>query len=858
MNLLTRPMRQPSYRSMSGNISPSFGIRPRILATLLSLGTFGALAPVNAQQARPNTLPVFGQPISGNQDSRATVLNSANLAFSDAAEIRYDGVFAADEVYRSIQGHAVGLSAPLFGGLAVGFRFDAMNPPPGVGATFQADYQWFTTAIAYALNSSLAFGTSFQWANSKGPFAADLFLWNLAATYRPTTWMSISGLANSVNAPVNRYGSSMPATWDLATSFLPTGRKNVELGLEAKFFPAESLWRPRATLGIEIPYFGKINGEFQTTDPSQSNVEWLAAINLALYVNSSSGSLELNGGTVTGTAVAPSGTWSGTAGFALKIARENTGTEGFSHAVKYDFDHALGVREHVHTLRSLWSLVDEPSVKGVVFNIKSSPSSSYAHLQEMRDAIFYLQQNKIKVLCLLEDAGAGALYLCSAADWIQIAPAGGIRYAGQSVQRMYYRGLLDKLGIQADFVRIGDHKSAPESFTRKEATEVAKADTIDLLQQVEKSFVTGIAQGRKLSVDDVRYAAKKGPFLAREAFDSKLVDSVDFPDSLKRPMTQLFDGPISIGSSSRASRKSTHYATGRRLGIVYVDGDIMSGESKKIPFLGINIVGSDTISDTLRSLSNDPSIGSIVLRIESPGGSSVASDQMWREVQLAARQKPVIVSMGSIAASGGYYIASPATHVFANPLSITGSIGVYYGKANVQQLLGKLGLSTQTYRTSSHADAESIFRPFTSEERHVLSSKIDQIYDLFLDRVSEGRKLPKAEIDKIGQGRVWTGIQAKENHLVDDLGGIRQALAFARIAGGLDEDCQIAEYPVIHTSLLGSLLGIEGIHASETSALSELAESPIVQTAASLIAPFALYPEGQAMTRMEYATIFDL
>jgi protease-4 len=265
----------------------------------------------------------------------------------------------------------------------------------------------------------------------------------------------------------------------------------------------------------------------------------------------------------------------------------------------------------------------------------------------------------------------------------------------------------------------------------------------------------------------------------------------------------------------------------------------------------MQLVGSYTIAETLKRVRENPLFAAVVLRVESPGGSSMASDVMWREVLLTARVKPVIVSMGDIAASGGYYIAAPATRILASPLTITGSIGIFYGKADVTELLHKIGVNVEVYKTAARADAESVFRPFTEEEHHELESKVAQFYDVFVSRVAEGRKMTKAAVDRVGQGRVWTGEQAKERGLIDELGGIRQALYEARQLGHLPEDAPIVELPKIPTSLLGQLLGIEGLHASD---LTTTLPASVMQLAKAM-APFLVHSSDRPLARIEITKI---
>jgi protease-4 len=231
----------------------------------------------------------------------------------------------------------------------------------------------------------------------------------------------------------------------------------------------------------------------------------------------------------------------------------------------------------------------------------------------------------------------------------------------------------------------------------------------------------------------------------------------------------------------------------------------------------------------------------------------MAADVIYREIQLTTKVKPVIVSMGSAAASGGYYISAAGTRVFANPLSITGSIGIFYGKADVSELLRKLGVNIEVYKTAPRADAESIFRPFTDDEKTELKRKVWQFYDVFLQRVAEGRKLTKEQVDAVGQGRVWTGEQALQHKLVDELGGLRQALAAARALAHLPEHAPIQELPPPDTSLLGRILGIDGVSESLPSHLQVL--PPAMMDLVRALGPFVVHPADKPLARMELTRV---
>jgi protease-4 len=309
---------------------------------------------------------------------------------------------------------------------------------------------------------------------------------------------------------------------------------------------------------------------------------------------------------------------------------------------------------------------------------------------------------------------------------------------------------------------------------------------------------------------------------------------------------------VSLRDDPRPREAPERFGNRKQVAIVYVEGDMVDGKSRDVPLIGSRLVGSYTIARTLKQVREDPHVGAVVLRVESPGGSSLAADVMWREARLTAKVKPLIVSMGTYAASGGYYVASAGNTVFANPLTITGSIGIFYGKADVSELVKKIGVNTETYKTSPRADGESIYRPYTDDELRELQIKVQQLYEIFLDRVAESRKMTRDQVDAVGQGRVWTGRQAAARHLVDRLGGIREALDEARRQAGLADDAPIAELPVPETTLLDLALKLAG--ASEPPAALSALPAPILDIARAL-APFALYEGDVGLARLEIAPV---
>jgi protease-4 len=352
--------------------------------------------------------------------------------------------------------------------------------------------------------------------------------------------------------------------------------------------------------------------------------------------------------------------------------------------------------------------------------------------------------------------------------------------SGLAAEVTFYRGTLDKLGVEAQFEGVGKYKNAPNQLTEKGLTAPHREQMEALVGTLFEQYVRGIAEGRGLEPGDVRSLVDRGPFQAAEAKEAGLVDELLYRDEVEDriPAAGRLD-PVRYVKSGRG-----FFDARPKLALVYAAGDIIPGESQSSPFGG-ELAGSDTIARGLRQAREDDAVRAIVLRVDSPGGSGTASDAVWREVALARRTKPVVVSMGDYAASGGYYIAMGADAIVAQPGTITGSIGVFSGKLSLRGLYGKLGISQQTVQRGKNASLFSDWAPWTAEERAKVRQLNEAFYRAFVAKAAEGRKKKPEEIEAVAQGRVWTGEEALAAGLVDALGGldgaVRVALERARI-----------------------------------------------------------------------------
>jgi protease-4 len=830
----------------------------------LAIGTVAGAAHADPLPTSAEHVPSPGRSVATDDTTDAIVQNPANLAWLPAPELRWTWVRCPDEAVKVGCGHAWEVGTPLFLGLSTALRVDFVQPPwgggqEGVGFPYRGDdYFWVTWALASQLGHNAAFGLSLENSYSQNPYVDHLFGVSAALSWRPSPFLGLAAVAHDFNRPSWRplsplAGDILPVLdgrYTLALGFRPTGRRDVDLGLEVQYWQGADQWVPRATLGLDVPGAGRLFGSFEAGHVfgDHQGVEGTAGIELHFL------GLSAGGGALFGDGLGSAGT---TAEYATAAISGYTqpGIPAPSHAVWFRLEETPSTRGHVALLRRLWRLAADKDVDSVTLVVRAEPASSFAHAEELADAIRVLKSRGKKVLCSLEDAGTRALYACASADRIVLSPAGGIHYAGLAAQYVYLKGLLDKVGVQADFVRIGPHKSAPEQYTNEHASPVAAEDHLDILRNQEAVFVRNLSLYRHMSEARVRQVTAQGPFVATEARDAGLVDSFAYDDELEQATRELVGRTVSYVKEEGSRRAPSTFGPRGKVALLYLDGDIVDGRSKRIPLLNMRLAGSYTMAETIRALREDCTVRAVVLRIESPGGSSLASDVMWRELTLLAKSKPLVVSMGSVAASGGYYVASASHDIYALPLTVTGSIGIFYGKADVSGLLAKIGVTTDTYKTTERADAESIFRGFTPDEQRELEHKVQQFYDVFLDRVSQGRGMPKADIDAVGRGRVWLGQQAIERHLVDHLGGLREALDDARHAAHLPDDAPIEEYPHESKSLVDLALGAVGASAEERAA--EVVEQlpPAIANLARAVAPLVVYRENEALARMEYVDL---
>jgi protease IV len=451
------------------------------------------------------------------------------------------------------------------------------------------------------------------------------------------------------------------------------------------------------------------------------------------------------------------------------------------------------------TLRETIESIRKASVDSRVKTLVVMPQVSgalWGQLQELKGALDGFRASGKPITAFLEYGGAQEYYLASAADRVVMMPGGQLDLAGLATYEVFLRGTFDKIGVYPDLLHIGEYKTASNTFTEKGFTPAHREMSQSLNRDWYEELVRAIAAGRKRSAEDIRRVIDSGPFTADAAKRAGLVDELGYEDQLddRDPLrgTRRLEAEHYQGASVRAASRSPAV----RMALLYAIGAIASGKST-FDTPGGSVVGSETFVQWVRKVRVDPGIRAIIVRIDSPGGSAIASEAIWRELMLARDVKPVIVSMGDVAASGGYYIALPAHAIVAQPGTITGSIGVVTGKFVLKGTFDKLGMGADSVSDGRFAEIYSPLRPFTPDERPKIEEQMQATYELFLSRVAEGRKSTAARIDPFAQGRVWTGRQAHERGLVDELGGLDVAVKLARQHAKLDanRDVRFEVYP---------------------------------------------------------------
>lgn len=460
---------------------------------------------------------------------------------------------------------------------------------------------------------------------------------------------------------------------------------------------------------------------------------------------------------------------------------------------------ALGAEDNSLT-SLLWQIRKakaDKRIKALLLDIDFS-SAGWGQADEIRDAIADFRTSGKPVYAYMLVGSNKEYYIAAAADRVYMSPSGNLFTFGLAAEAMFVRGSLDKLGIYPEVFKIGKYKNAPDMFTEKKMTDGQREVMNSMLDDIYGRLVNKIAEARKKSPDDVRAIIDNAPYTAPQAKENGLIDDVKYRDEveseLKKRLGYKEDEKLKLVKGSEYKEvkpESLNLNQGEKVAVIYASGTIGLGSSDDSPF-GDQSVGSDTMVKALNVARDDKSIKAVVIRIDSPGGSVFASDEIWHAIENVKAKKPVVVSMGDVAASGGYYIACNANRIIAQPSTITGSIGIFAGKPVMKGFYDWLGISNEYVMRGKNAGMFRETEQFTDDERAKFQEIISRAYyDEFVPKVAKGRNKSVEEVDSLGQGRVWMGSQAKERGLVDEFGGLEHAISVAKQLANLPADKEV-------------------------------------------------------------------
>ncbi len=445
----------------------------------------------------------------------------------------------------------------------------------------------------------------------------------------------------------------------------------------------------------------------------------------------------------------------------------------------------------------------DDKIKGIYLDVPLL-QANMANIEEIRNALIDFKSSEKFIISYSENYSQASYYLSSIADEIYLNPAGEMTFKGLSTQLMFLKDALNRLDVDMQVIRHGKFKSAIEPFIRENMSDANSEQLETLINSIWDNMLNNVSSARGIEVDQLNNIADNILIRsAQSALSEKLIDGLKYEDEVLKILKDKVEAEssekikfIGLNKYKKSKPKNNNEnslaeksSSKNKVAIIFAEGEIVSGKSRD------GQMGSETISEAIKKARLDDKVKSIVLRVNSPGGSALASDVMWREVVLAKKEKPVIVSMGGVAASGGYYISCAADKIYAEASTITGSIGVFGVIPNIEGMLkNKMGIDIDRVATNTYADGLTLLRPMQPKEREAIQEMIENIYDDFTQKVADGRGMTQANVDSVGQGRVWSGITAKEKGLVDEIGGLDAALAEAISLADV-EDYKIIELP---------------------------------------------------------------
>lgn len=709
--------------------------------------------------------------VASIEDASALVVNPAALSFQRGSELFLS---------RSVNGlQQTNLFLTGGGG---GFGWQQFYTPQG---RFLND---FTFGGGLDLLDTLSIGGTFSYLQFLDSMGGNSANFGLSALYRPNAWMSLGARVDNLTSPPVGGNVQLPRMYRWGLAIRP-GTDRLTLSLDG-------VWKEQDPLYAITPVAG-LQGELLPGLVARAMVDGQLNYNVGLGMNFGQFSMGGLSGVTSGR-VGPSDMFYVATSDLAQPRSINLSAPHMAY-MRLEGElldlplNAFDLRQQyypgvLHLTRRIAQAKLDPKITGLVLDLRGVASGA-GKLQELRDAIADFRTTGKATVAYLYNPSMGEYYLATACDKIVQHPSGSLDIKGLSSSGTFFKGTLDKLGIRPQFVSVGKYKSAPEQFMRSDYSEPAREEAQALLDEQFAQITQGIAAARRLSQKEVETLVNRGLFTPPSAKEANLVDEVAYPDQVP--------GMFEKGPANTYPLREVKPATWGRpdvIAVVSIDGAITRGESGGDLINGTSS-GSATITRALRDIRKNDMVKAVVIRVDSPGGDATASDEIGREIDLLRlANKPVFISMGDVAASGGYWVAANGVRIYAEPGTVTGSIGVFSGFFSFGGLLDKVGVTTQTLKRGEHADMESGVRPLNEQELTMLRDQARYTYVQFLDRVAKGRKMSQSRVDEIAQGRVWAGSKAQEIGLVDKLAGLEAALEDARSEAELSPATTVLDF----------------------------------------------------------------
>jgi protease-4 len=728
------------------------------------------------------------------------------------------------------------------------------GPAPPGRPSYSYDATYFLNGIGVGTNR-LSIGwtvASITWART--PENQGTTTHHVGINLRPSRFAALGLVLHDVFEPAGRSElERFSRSTDGEIALRPLGDWRLELAAGAMVgddgaqklldWRGRALWRPLP--GVTL--FGVVESvqrSFGAVDaPLSRDTRVMAGLSLDLRL----GQRQETAGASYAALTSSKGTGSPYAGSSVFVHVSDESYPSFVEPVRFErveIEGEIDDRKHLATLLHLEELARGGEVRGVVLVVGDS-SLAWGRTEELREAIARLRARGKRVVVYLKDAGMRQYYLACAGERVLLHPTASLRLRGIAALQLYTRNLLDRLGVGVQVLQFEEYKSAGEMFARTGPTEAAREETLAYLGDVHARFAATVAEDRQIPPDRLREMLDRPGMTPPEAQRERLIDDIGYEDQMDGVISRLLGFPVAVSRVRAAARRPTQWAA-PQIAVVHISGEIIDRPADG--GLIASALGAGDIADSIRAARESPRVRAIVLRVDSPGGMVQPSEEIGREVELTRGKKPIIVSFGDVAASGGYWVSTAADQIFAPPSSLTGSIGVVGVRFDLSGLAAKLGVTSETVKIGSHADADNPLRAWTTEELSANHDEMKYVYERFVERVATGRHLPVEAVRQIAGGRIWSGEQASRRGLVDRLAGLGAALEEAKRRSGLPDRTavQVISLPLDRSNVVQQLIG-------DAAPLPAQAALPApLRAVLAAVPPVVFYPRG-ALVRFPWA-----